>query len=76
MTMNQMPPKDDPVDKAVPVPARDNPRYNEALLDEAVAETLPASDPISPAADRDTPTRKQNPDRGGKESWEGWPSSR
>jgi hypothetical protein len=71
--MKHKPPKDDPVDKRAPMPARDHPRYNEALLDEAVAETLPASDPFSPAAERDTPTRKQNPDRGGKESWEGWP---
>jgi hypothetical protein len=74
--MNQKPSKHDPVEKPVAVPARDDPRYNEALIDEAVAETLPASDPISPAAERDTPTRKQNPDRGGKEAWEGWPSSR
>ncbi len=71
--MNQKPPKDDPDDKPLHVPPRDNPRYSEALIDEAVAETLPASDPISPAADPEAPTRTPNPDRGGKEAWEGWP---
>jgi hypothetical protein len=63
--MNQKPPQDDPVDKPSSRPARDNPRFDQALLDESLAETLPASDPISPAADPDTPTSKPNPDRGG-----------
>lgn len=69
--MNQKPPPNDPVDKPLPVPPRSNPRYDEALLDEAVAETLPASDPIAPATN-DGPTTKPNPDRGGG-GWKGWP---
>jgi hypothetical protein len=67
--MNQKPPQDDPVDKPSSMPARDNPRFDQALLDESLAETLPASDPISPAADPATPTSTPNPDRGAKEAW-------
>lgn len=77
--MNQKPnhtaPRDRHADKPLPLPHRDSPRYEEALLDAAVAETLPASDPISPAADPDVPTSKPNPDRGGKEAWKGWPKA-
>lgn len=32
------------------VPPREHPRHDDALLDEAVEETFPASDPISPAS--------------------------
>lgn len=47
--MNQKPPYADPVDRVMKLPPTDSPRYEEALLDQAVAESFPASDPISPA---------------------------
>ena len=47
--MNQKPPHSDPVDRVMKLPPTDSPRYEEALLDQAVAESFPASDPISPA---------------------------
>ena len=47
--MNQKPLGADPVDRVMKIPPADSPRHEEALLDQAVAETFPASDPISPA---------------------------
>ena len=47
--MNQKPPYSEPVDRVMKLPPTDSPRYEEALLDQAVAESFPASDPISPA---------------------------
>src|SRR5512144_2694433 len=47
--MNQTTPRADPVDGVMKIPPADSPRHEEALLDQAVAETFPASDPISPA---------------------------
>lgn len=47
--MNQKPPYADPADRVMKIPPTDSPRYEEALLDQAVAESFPASDPISPA---------------------------
>jgi len=47
--MNDKPPQADPTDRVMKIPSRESPRYEEALLDQAVAETFPASDPISPA---------------------------
>ena len=47
--MNQKPPHADPTDRVMKIPPVESPRYEEALLDQAVAETFPASDPISPA---------------------------
>lgn len=47
--MNQKPTLADPVDRVLKIPPTDSPRHEEALLDQAVAETFPASDPISPA---------------------------
>lgn len=47
--MNQNPPPNDPTDRVMKIPPTDSPRHEEALLDQSVAETFPASDPISPA---------------------------
>lgn len=47
--MNPKPPAADPADQPVKIPPVESPRHEEALLDQAVAETFPASDPISPA---------------------------
>lgn len=47
--MNQKPPAADPTDRVMKIPPVDSPRHEDALLDQAVAETFPASDPISPA---------------------------
>jgi hypothetical protein len=47
--MNQKPPALDPNDPPVNIPPVASPRHDEALLDQAVADTFPASDPISPA---------------------------
>lgn len=47
--MNQKPPPADPSDKVMKIPPVESPRHQEALLDQSVAETFPASDPISPA---------------------------
>ncbi|HET9025542.1 MAG TPA: hypothetical protein VFN64_13285 [Burkholderiaceae bacterium] len=48
--MNQKPPAADPTDRVMKIPPVESPRHEEALLDQAVAETFPASDPISPAS--------------------------
>jgi hypothetical protein len=54
--MNPKPPMADPADQPVKIPPVASPRHDEALLDQAVAETFPASDPISPAvAERSEP---------------------
>ncbi len=47
--MNQNPPQADPTDRVMKIPPVEHPHHEEALLDQAVAETFPASDPISPA---------------------------
>lgn len=47
--MDQNPPPADPTDRVMKIPPKESPRHEEALLDQAVAETFPASDPISPA---------------------------
>ncbi len=47
--MNQKPPAADPTDRVMKIPPVESPHHEEALLDQAVAETFPASDPISPA---------------------------
>jgi hypothetical protein len=47
--MNQKPPLADPTDRVIKIPPVESPRHDEALLDQAVAETFPASDPIAPA---------------------------
>ena len=47
--MNDKPPRADPTDRVMKIPPVDSPRHEEALLDQAVAESFPASDPISPA---------------------------
>lgn len=47
--MNQSPPVNDATDRVVKIPPVDSPRHEEALLDQAVAESFPASDPIAPA---------------------------
>ena len=47
--MNQKSSQADPVDRVLKIPPTDSPRHEEGLLDQAVAETFPASDPISPA---------------------------
>lgn len=47
--MNEKPVHPDPVDRVMKIPPMDSPRHEDALLDQAVAETFPASDPISPA---------------------------
>lgn len=48
--MNQKPPAADPTDRVMKIPPIESPHHEEALLDQAVAETFPASDPISPAS--------------------------
>ena len=47
--MNQNPPQNDPTDRVMKIPPKASPRHDEALLDQSVAETFPASDPIAPA---------------------------
>ena len=47
--MNQKPPQADPTDRVMKIPPVDHPHHEEALLDQAIAESFPASDPISPA---------------------------
>lgn len=47
--MNPKTPAVDPSDQPLSIPPVASPRHDEALLDQAVAETFPASDPISPA---------------------------
>ena len=47
--MNQNTRGNDPTDRVMKIPPIDSPRHEEALLDQAVAESFPASDPISPA---------------------------
>lgn len=47
--MTQKMPEVDPVDRTLKIPPTESPRHEEGLLDQAVAETFPASDPISPA---------------------------
>lgn len=47
--MNEKPPLADPIDRVMKIPPTKSPRHEEALLDQSVAETFPASDPISPA---------------------------
>lgn len=47
--MNHETPLSDPADPHIKIPPVESPRHDEALLDQAVAETFPASDPISPA---------------------------
>jgi hypothetical protein len=47
--MNENPPPADPSDRVMRIPPVGAPHREEALLDQAVAETFPASDPISPA---------------------------
>jgi hypothetical protein len=42
-------PQDDAADHVMKIPPVESPRHEEALLDQAVAESFPASDPISPA---------------------------
>lgn len=42
-------PQDDAADQVMKIPPVKSPRHEEALLDQAVAESFPASDPISPA---------------------------
>lgn len=49
--MNQKPLHVDSADRALKIPPVESPRHEEALLDQAVAETFPASDPISPAVE-------------------------
>jgi hypothetical protein len=46
--MNQKASLADPTDRVMQTPAQ-SPRHEEALLDESVAESFPASDPIAPA---------------------------
>ena len=46
--MTQKPPQVDPVD-LTKIPPSESSRHEERLLDQAVAESFPASDPISPA---------------------------
>ena len=46
--MSSNPPKAD-ADRPLRIPPVESPRHDDALLDQAVAETFPASDPISPA---------------------------
>lgn len=72
--MKRMAERKKPAEKPSSPPARDDPHHEEALIDEAVAETLPASDPIAPAAG-DGPVHHPNPDRGGRH-WRGWPKGR
>jgi len=48
-TMNQNPLHADPTDRVMKIPPVKSPSHEEALLDQAVAESFPASDPISPA---------------------------
>lgn len=61
--MNQKPPHADPTDKVMKIPPVASPRHDEALLDQSVAETFPASDPISPAvAARMEPADVRNDD--------------
>ena len=43
------PTKETPPAAGVKVPPLDSPQHDEGLLDQALAETFPASDPISPA---------------------------
>lgn len=63
--MNQNPPPNDPTDRVMKIPPKESPRHEEALLDQSVAETFPASDPISPAvAARMEPADVQNDDTG------------
>jgi hypothetical protein len=47
--MNEKARGNDPTDRVMKIPPVDSPRHEEALLDQAVAESFPASDPISPA---------------------------
>lgn len=47
--MNENARGNDPTDRVMKIPPVDSPRHEEALLDQAVAESFPASDPISPA---------------------------
>ena len=46
-----IPTRDDNVAAAVKIPPQGTKRHEEALLDQALAETFPASDPISPAVE-------------------------
>ena len=47
--MNLNPPAADPTDRVMKIPPVDHPKHEESLLDQAGAESFPASDPISPA---------------------------
>jgi len=49
MTQMTNPPQDETA--AVAPPSAASPRHEEALLDQALLETFPASDPISPAVE-------------------------
>lgn len=46
-----IPTRDEDVAAAVKIPPQGAKRHEEALLDQALAETFPASDPISPAVE-------------------------
>lgn len=47
--MSSNPPNADAFDRPLRIPPVESSRHDDALLDQAVAETFPASDPISPA---------------------------
>jgi hypothetical protein len=77
--MNQKNPPNESVDKPMVVPPRGHRAHGEALVDEAVAETLPASDPISPySAQQSRPVALAQPaERSGTPvesapAWNGW----
>jgi hypothetical protein len=78
--MNQQNPQNaDPADKPLPVLPKEHRGHGEALVDEAVAETLPASDPISPYTPQSgKPVALDDEQRRSSEPgkrWDGWTSS-
>lgn len=65
-------PQDDAADHVMKIPPVESPRHEEALLDQAVAESFPASDPISPAM----PSRPEPGDVARDEEFPNRPSRR
>lgn len=51
MSTQETPRAETPAAADVRIPPAESPRHEEGLLDQALAETFPASDPISPAVE-------------------------
>ena len=68
-----IPTRDDDVAAAMKIPAQGAKRHEEALLAQALAETVPASDPISPAVEArlqaaEAPPQTVSAEEGGQSS--------